>query len=188
LRSHVEHGRVLCFVSSYGSLMPSFFFPASSPSGTAPHPRCRSRRRRPGRGLLFVCRRRASAPRTRRTHDLGAAAKAFVLYMSTFRVPTGTACRSACRPRSASRLLQASSTWHSSDDGDVDRLHRAAAESDRSEASSRGPWTRFEPPCVISETISSDVPAVLTLTLARPGVLLERGDPVVVLVGLAALD
>ena len=56
----------------------------------------------------------------------------------------------------------------------------------RSEASPEA-VTRSKPPSFISATISSEVSAVLTLTL-QPVCLLELGDPVVVLVGLAALD
>ena len=47
--------------------------------------------------------------------------------------------------------------------------------------------TRSKPPSFISATISSEVPAVLTLTL-QPVAGLEPGDPVIGLVGLAALD
>ena len=47
--------------------------------------------------------------------------------------------------------------------------------------------TRSKPPSFISATISSEVPAVLTLTL-QPRLLLEVGHPVEVLVGGAALD
>ena len=56
----------------------------------------------------------------------------------------------------------------------------------RSEASPEA-VTRSKPPSFISATISSEVAAVLTLTL-QPVACLELGDPVEILVGLAALD
>jgi hypothetical protein len=69
-------------------------------------------------------------------------------------------------------------------------IHRLDALAGDQPAAKRRPEavTKSKPPSFIRATISSEVFAVLTLTLNSQCLFLERGDPVEGLVGLAALD